>query len=426
MSMYIANNLSAMTAHGYMQTNDANMSTAIERLSSGFKINSAADNAAGYVVSQSLQTDVMGLQQSTTNTTNAVNMVKTALDAVNQQESSLQTIRNLVLDASNNVGNADALAGDQAQIDQSVTAINRVATQTQFDGIQLLNTGTGNNVNGRSFQLGDQTGQSVTFNLPTTFEGTAISGDMTALSLGLTQSAGGAGPSATASAAYTAGASATKTNFLNLSYTHANGTTQQVVATFAGNSTLAQAVTAINASINGALGAGTAVDTNVNGFLATTDAGGTKLVIRAATANTADQSATAKVNVVGYSNDTTVTGFEAGQTDAGTANTTRLIDVTAGGANYDNYLTIIDAALKKVNGLSVNLGAFQSNNLQSNLNQLSVTTQNLQDSQAAIKDTDMASTMVQYTQSNILQQAAQAMMTQANTSSNNIIQMLRG
>ena len=426
MSLDIANNLSAMDAHRWMQVNDANTSTAIERLSSGYQINSAADDAAGLVVSESFQTSIEGMQQATKNTTDAINMMKTAESALDGQETQLQTIRNLVLDASNNVGNTDALAADQAEIDQSVTAIDRIATQTKFGTISLLNSGSGNNINGRTFQLGDQTGEGVTFTLPTTFNGTTISGDMTALSLGITQSAGGAGPTATGSSAYVAGGAATNTNFLDITYTHANGTTQHVVAAYAANTTAANVATAINTSINNALGAGFAVDTNANGFMATTDVTG-KIVIRATTANTADQSVNAKVSVVGYSNDATaVTGFESGQTDTGSSNTTRLLDVTANGANYDNYLEVVDTALAKVNGLRVNLGAFESENLENNLNRLSVSQENLQSSQSAIKDTDMAAEMVQYTSSSILTQAGQAMMTQANTASNNILQMLRG
>ena len=425
MSLDIANNLSAMDAHRWMQINDANTSTAIERLSSGYQINSAADDAAGLVVSESFQTSIEGMQQATKNTTDAINMMKTAESALDGQETQLQTIRNLVLDASNNVGNTDALAADQAEIDQSVTAIDRIATQTKFGTISLLNSGSGNNINGRTFQLGDQTGEGVTFTLPTTFNGTTISGDMTALSLGITQSAGGAGPTATGSSAYVAGGAATNTNFLDITYTHANGTTQHVVAAYAANTTAANVATAINTSINNALGAGFAVDTNANGFMATTDVTG-KIVIRATTANTADQSVNAKVSVVGYSNDATaVTGFESGQTDTGSSNTTRLLDVTANGANYDNYLEVVDTALAKVNGLRVNLGAFESENLENNLNRLSVSQQNLQSSESAVKDTDMAAEMVQYTSSNILTQAGQAMMTQANTASNNILQMLR-
>lgn len=427
MALYIANNLSAATAHRWLQASDASMSRSIERLSSGFRINSAADDAAGLVISETLRTGIAGIQQASNNTTNAVNMMKTAEKALDEQETQLRKIRTLVLHAGNNTGSAEALAADQAEINQAVSAIDRIATQTTFGGISLLNAGTDgeDNINGRTFQLGSEQGQSVTFSLPSTFAGTTISADMTALSLGMTQSAAGSGPStATAgTAAYAAGGAA-NFKYVDITYSRANGTTYHVVSTFAATSTIAQAETAINADIDAAVGAGTTTETTAGGFRATTDAGATKLIIRATTNNTADQSASASVSVVSYSTDGSVSGFENGQTHAGVANTTTRIDVEAG-SGYDTYLGYIDSALKKVNGLRVNMGAFQRNNLESNLARLAVAKENLQASESSIRDTDMADEMVNFTKSQILMQAGQAMMAQANQAPNSILQMLR-
>ncbi|MHB9108495.1 MAG: flagellin, partial [Armatimonadota bacterium] len=111
--------------------------------------------------------------------------------------------------------------------------------------------------------------------------------------------------------------------------------------------------------------------------------------------------------------------------DSGTTATSG-ITLSTDPADYSALFTAIDGAMSQVEGLRVSLGAFQKNTLESNLNSLGVTKENLAASESAIRDTDMASEMVNFTRAQILMQAGQAMMSQANQAPQNILQMLRG
>ncbi|HEX2951314.1 MAG TPA: flagellin [Armatimonadota bacterium] len=294
MSLRISQNITAMNAHRWMNTADSSMSKSIERLSSGYRINSAADDAAGLVISEGLRTQVSGLTVAQQNTQDGINMIKTSEAALNEVETQLRNMRDLTLHAANNANNSGSLAADSAQMSQASDAIDRISTQTEFAGVKLLDA-TSNIGTGTFFQIGANAGQQASFDLMSTsvtYDGVTVTGDMSASGLG--------------------------------------------------------------------------IDTLAASVLSGTSAG-----------------------------------------------------------DFDAIVNSIDTALKQVNGLRVNLGAFQKNNLESNLNSISVASENLSASESAIRDTDMAAEMTNFTKNQILVQSASAMLTQANQSSQNILQMLR-
>ncbi len=139
MSSYINTNTTASEAAYNLGINQSNEQKNIQRLSSGLRINSAADDAAGLVISESLRAQSAGLTQATANTNNAINVVKTAEGALNEVHSLLINIRSLVVHAAN-VGANDptALKADQDAIASSVASINRIASTTQFNNKNLL------------------------------------------------------------------------------------------------------------------------------------------------------------------------------------------------------------------------------------------------------------------------------------------------
>jgi len=139
MSSYINTNTTAANAAYNLSINQNNEATDIQRLSSGLRINSAADDAAGLVISESLRAQSAGLTQATANTNDAINVVKTADGALNEVDSLLINIRQLVVHAAN-VGANDptALAADQQGIASAVASINRIASTTQFNNKNLL------------------------------------------------------------------------------------------------------------------------------------------------------------------------------------------------------------------------------------------------------------------------------------------------
>ncbi len=172
MSLSIVTNLAALQANTYLNQTSNAEATAVQRLSSGYKINSAADDPAGLVISEGMKAQISGLGQAMDNTQEADNMVKTAEGAMAQINSLLNNIRDLTVNAQNTgVNDANAIAADQAQSDQMVASIDNIASTTQFDGKNLLD-GT---ATGLQLQIGANDGQTTSLDLP----------DMTSATLGV-------------------------------------------------------------------------------------------------------------------------------------------------------------------------------------------------------------------------------------------------
>ncbi len=144
MGLRINQNIAALNAARNLRSTDAAMSKSLERLSSGFRINRAADDPAGLIISENLRAQIAGLGQAVKNSSNAVNVVRTAEAALDEVLKQLRAVRTLALDALN-TGSSDAVAraADQTQIDSSIATINRIGNTTQFGKIKLLNGSSG-------------------------------------------------------------------------------------------------------------------------------------------------------------------------------------------------------------------------------------------------------------------------------------------
>jgi len=423
MSLRINQNISAMTAHRWMQANDSSMAKSIERLSSGFRINSAADDAAGLVISDTLQTQVNGMGVAQRNTQDAINMIKTTESALGEVENQLNNIRDLALGAANANGSASVIAANQAQVDKALQSIDRIADQTEFAGQKLLGDTSGtDSIEGKVFQLGAQSGQTATFSANgTTFGGVTLTTDMHGSALGF---AGTAGSYATAKSG---------TNYATLE----DGESEDfhVVWEKADNTTDIVDFTVTNGSggdwtdiddMTDAINTQLKASGYDNLLEATNDGTKVSLGVVDRMENLSEQSTDSKVTVytnASTANEGTNFGF-TGAADAGSRASSG-ITLSANPANYGTLLDSIDDALSQVDGLRAALGAFQKNTLESNLNSLGVAQENLSSSESAIRDTDMASEMVSFTKSQILMQAGQSMMSQANQAPQNILQMLR-
>lgn len=163
MSLRINLNAAAMNAHRQMQATDRALGTSIERLSSGYRINRAADDPAGLAISENLRAQVSGLGQAVSNSSDAVNLIRTAEGALSEVHSLLRTMRNLALHAANTGANdATAIDADQAQITSALSALDRIATNTQFGTVVVLNgDGLGGDLS-LDFQIGANSGQTTT------------------------------------------------------------------------------------------------------------------------------------------------------------------------------------------------------------------------------------------------------------------------
>jgi flagellin len=161
MGLQINTNVAAMNAYRNLSSTQNAMSTSLERLSSGLRINKAADDAAGLAISEKLRAQSNGLNQATSNAQDAISLVQTAEGALNETHSILQRMRTLAVQSANDTNTSD----DRAAIQKEVTALNseldRIANTTQFNGQNLLDA-TGGTAGSFTFQVGANSGQTVT------------------------------------------------------------------------------------------------------------------------------------------------------------------------------------------------------------------------------------------------------------------------
>ena len=162
MALRINLNTAALNAHRQLQGTDQALGASIEKLSSGFRINRAADDPAGLAISENLRAQVAGMGQAISNSSDAVNLIRTAEGALAEVHTLLRTMRNLALHAANTGTNDDtAINADQAQIDSALSALDRIANNTQFGTKKLLD-GT---ATGLEFQVGANSGQTTAIDI---------------------------------------------------------------------------------------------------------------------------------------------------------------------------------------------------------------------------------------------------------------------
>ena len=166
MSLSILTNLSAMNTHRNLLNSSDAVSTAMQRLSSGLRINSAADDAAGYAISQGLTTQVNSLDQASRNVGDAISMVQTAESSLNNIQNMLQRISELAVQYQNGDLSSQDQSDLQSEVNQLTQEIDRQRSSIQFNGITLLDGSAGANSGTVTFQVGGQ----VTDTLTTTFQ----------------------------------------------------------------------------------------------------------------------------------------------------------------------------------------------------------------------------------------------------------------
>lgn len=270
--MVISHNLNAMNAHRQMKTNTTSTGKAIEKLSSGLRINRAGDDAAGLAISEKMRSQIRGLNQGSTNAQDGISLVQTTEGALTETHSMLQRLKTLAVQSSNGTYTDSDRALIQKEVDQLTTEITRIASQTEFNGLNVLSK-DGQTV---KFQVGNKDGQTISVTMK-------------------------------------------------------------------------------------------AMDSKALGI--------DKLDMKKS-------------------------------------------------VNAPKQLTTIEAAIKTVSEHRATLGAVQ-NRLEHTIASTDTTSENLQASESRIRDTDMAKEMMEYTKSNILTQAAQSMLAQANSAPNSVLSLLQ-
>jgi flagellin len=392
--LVVNTNIAALNSYRNLSVTDGQMNKSLEKLSSGFRINRAADDAAGLAISEGLRSQIGGLKVAVRNTQDGISVVQTAEGALTETHSILQRMRDLSVQASNAGGLNDEAKGNiQSEVAQLKQELDRIANTTTFNGKKLLDGSFTAN-----FQVGANAGETISVSV-----GTAMG----------VQGLGVEGVDVSA----------------------ASGTGSRV----AGAATAAAASTASVATV-ASISAGSAYSvTEMDQLNGTISYNGKSLDLGSVTFATTDTTAALKVTRVQAALDATfgssvvdVANGSTGLTFTGTApgaspTAQQLADATvtftqASGAS--DAIGKINDAIKKVSTTRADLGAIQ-NRFDHTINNLNVAVENLTASESRIRDADMAKEMVQFTRNQILSQAGTAMLAQANQASQGVLSLLR-
>ncbi|WP_354683136.1 FliC/FljB family flagellin [Cupriavidus necator] len=405
------NSLSLMTQNN-MNASQSSLNTAIQRLSSGLRINSAKDDAAGQAIANRFTSNINGLTQAQRNANDGISLAQTTEGALTEVTNNLQRIRQLSVQAATGSNSASDLKSIQDEIGQRMSEIDRLSAQTDFNGVKVLSS-TAKSIN---VQVGAQDGQTIAINLQ----------EISTKTLGL-QSFNVNGPQATATASFSGTATMVGTaDAAAADFQKAYGSTTNVstsTVTEAAAGTLATTLGIAAGSIS--IGANALVDKNGNWFA--------EVQITPATA--AEAQALKNQGMSGAVSGTTMFTYVA--LDPAAANTT----ATAGTAAFSldtskltaanltagasaTPMATLDAALQKVDDLRSSLGAVQ-NRLDSTISNLGTTVTNLSSSRSRIQDADYATEVSNMTRANILQQAGTSVLAQGNQTTQGVLSLLR-
>ncbi len=382
MAATINTNVQSLNAQRNLSTSQNSLATSMQRLSSGLRINSAKDDAAGLAISERMATQIRGLNVATRNANDGVSLAQTAEGALSSVSNNLQRIRELAVQSRNATNSTDDRAALQKEVTQLKGEISRVAKQTAFNGTNLLD----GSFTAQAFQVGANQGQTINI------AGIA-NANIDQLGTWSKSSAAVTGAAATAFTAITAGD--LKINGINIG------------AIAAGGAAPAQG-TNVAAAIN--------AQSDLTGVTASADGAGL-VTLTSNAAFTVAMSGTATTATTGLTAATTA--LVAGSTNTGFAN----LDVsTTSGA--DDAILAMDGALKAVNSSRADLGAVQ-NRFSSVVDNLMTTNENLSASRSRIMDADFAQETANLSRSQILQQAGTAMVAQANQLPQGVLALLR-
>ena len=406
--MIINTNTMALNAYKNLQNTQMSLSSSLEKLSSGYRINKASDDASGLVISEGLKSQISGLQQATANAQNGISVVQTAEGALSSVQSMLQRMRDLVIESANTGANdTTARQAAQNEIVQLRNEIDQVANTTSFGNEQLLNGSFGAQA-GRiaSVTTGLASG-AVVNSAATTFALVVDSGSGASLSVTVTVTTGTYTTAASYQAELQADVSAQTAATAGFT-----GSVTVNVRDLGGGAWSVEFVR--NSSATGGKVTTTSVGASLVGIAAAS--GGTTVnnggVFQVGANVTSNNQITLSIS------DARITGGTGGAFTALAG-----IDVT-NTSTYASAQTLVDGALAEVSNDRGQLGAVQ-NRFQATISNLQTTTQNLTASESSIVDTDMSREMVNFTKNQILLQAGTAMLAQANAAPQTILKLLQ-
>jgi len=411
--MRINTNIMALDAYRNLDNTNSALANSLEKLSSGFRINRAADDASGLVISENLGKQVSGLTVATQNAQDGISVVQTAEGALTTVNSMLQRIHDLIVQSANTASSdSTARAAAQNEIAQLRDEIDRIGNTTAFGNQNLLDGSFG--------------AQAATLTSTATglTSGLTLTGATTSVQFSINLDAGNLNGSLVATVSVNAGTYATAASFQAELQNDVNAATTGI-AGFTGAVTvhvtdLGSGVWTVNLQRNSSdAGTGIAISGVGSDIAQAITASGT-----ASVANTGGGVFQVGANITASNqihvsiDDIRITGG-TNTTFSALSN----VDVTNPAQNAVDA-TLVDNALASVSTLQGQLGAAQ-NRFQSTISNLQVTTENLSASESRIRDTDMAAEMVNFTKDQILLQAGTAMLAQANAAPQSVLKLLQ-
>jgi len=388
MAISVNNNIAALNTYRNLTSTQSSLGKSLEKLSSGYRINRAADDAAGLAISEGLRSQVSGLQQASRNAQDGSNLVATADGALSTVTTILQRMRTLAVQSANDTNSVDARGAINSEVSQLNSELTRIANTTKFGDTSLLNSSST-----LQFQVGANSNELIGVNLT----GANVSNVATALS------------------------------------NQAGFRSNVAVANFTANDVL---TFTYDADGSGSGAADTAAAVTLSSV--PTSAGDlvSKLNANAAFAGqfSARLNSDGQLEVLGKKGGATSTVTVAHTVAAGTAATNAGITSSTAIASAINLNTqagataaidTINAQIAVVSTARANLGAVQ-NRLDYTISNLGVATENLTASESSIRDVDMAQEMTKFTSKQILAQAGTAMLAQAKNLPQSVLSLLQG
>ncbi len=453
MAQFINTNVASLNAQRNLTRSQSTMNTAMQRLSTGLRINSAKDDAAGLAISERFTTQIRGLDQAMRNANDGISLAQTAEGAMSELTNNLQRIRELAVQSANVTNSNSDRGALNDEVQQRIAEIDRIATQTAFNGIKVLDGSAGS----ATFQVGANVGETISLGLSTNVRSGALgqiasaerqvtgtqltnggltisvgSGD--AVSIGASDSGSAQDVAEAINSSGVSGLTVTATNVQTGTFA-AIGTNTGDTYDLAING---QQIFATNTPVDGLTptsqppAVGDVVErinlfSSETGVTATVDSGVITL-----TAEDGRDIAITENSTVGTSGFSTGTlngqvsltasdNITFGGTQAAVVGTTEIVRDTSTldnvsittVENAEDAIARIDAALSSVNGFRSDLGAIQ-NRLESTIVNIQTTSENLAASRGRIQDADFAAETANLTRAQILQQAGVAMLSQAN------------
>jgi len=385
MPQIINTNIASLNAQRNLNASQNSLATSLQRLSSGLRINSAKDDAAGLAIASRFSAQINGLNQAARNANDGISLAQTAEGSLGVISDNLQRIRELAVQSRNATNSATDRAALNTEAQQLKAEIDRVASTTSFNGVKLLDGSFTN----QAFQVGANVGETISIGAIANAQSSALG---------------------SSSVAQVTGAAASTFTAVTAGDLTVNGVS---VGAIAADTNAANRASNIAAAVN-------SYSSQTGVYATILSSSPTQVVLT----NSGSVPATPNIVLALSGTATTATtGLTAATTSAATATGFAALDISSV-AGADTAMTAMDAALSAVNTARATLGAVQ-NRFSSTVANLQTTSENLSASRSRIQDADFAAETAMLTRAQILQQAGTAMLAQANALPQNVLSLLK-